>query len=472
MAGSVVVLDVKQENWDATAGFRQKLRQTTLLFNPLDAAGRTCRYNPFSHIDRRDEVDVINELQKIGAMLFPPPQTGDSFWAESARTAFLGVAAYVAATADDGEDALPFTMGEVYRQFAAGDAKRRFPRIIRQREVAGKPLSGACVSALRDWFTASDNTFTSIRQSVTAKINLWLNPYVDAATAESDFDLRSFREERISLYLGVSPDDLDRVAPIYNLLFQQLIDLNVRASLWRSAPGPPTAPARRISTPRPRLGHCQWLQLCRGLRHPPPPRHPERRTARKRLRPQGRHGNRSQLRRPDGDAPRHDRRCARNFRKARHLHLSCAVALDGNMGTRRRICFGLRPAPPALASSRTDATARKGHDRSAPRHSASLRAQDPLLRGKGHGRPDQDPGPTMPTIRPDPAAATNSLRVIAAAEAEENAVNAPGSPPALTSNTVKHRLNRAAIDAARSLPAKERATTLFGYTVLEQPLHN
>jgi type IV secretion system protein VirD4 len=60
------------------------------------------------------------------------------------------------------------------------------------------------------------------------QINLWLNPYVDAATAESDFDLRSFREERISLYLGVSPDDLDRVAPIYNLLFQQLIDLNVR----------------------------------------------------------------------------------------------------------------------------------------------------------------------------------------------------------------------------------------------------
>jgi hypothetical protein len=51
----------------------QKLRQTTLLFNPLDAAGRTCRYNPFSHIDRRDEVDVINELQKIGAMLFPAP---------------------------------------------------------------------------------------------------------------------------------------------------------------------------------------------------------------------------------------------------------------------------------------------------------------------------------------------------------------------------------------------------------------
>ncbi|CDO37978.1 type IV secretory system conjugative DNA transfer family protein [Novosphingobium sp. KN65.2] len=226
---SVVVLDVKQENWDLTAGYRMNvLRQTTLLFNPLDAGGRTCRYNPLGHINRRDPVELVNELQKIGAMLFPLPLTGDNFWAESARTAFLGVAAYVAATVDDGEDALPFTIGEIYRQFAAGDAKRRFPRIIWQREQAGKALSGACVSALRDWFTSSDNTFTSIRQSVTAKINLWLNPYVDAATAESDFDLRTFRDERISLYLGVSPDDLDRVAPIYNLLFQQLIDLNVR----------------------------------------------------------------------------------------------------------------------------------------------------------------------------------------------------------------------------------------------------
>jgi type IV secretion system protein VirD4 len=227
--GSVVVLDVKQENWALTAGFRAKnLGQRVLMFNPLDAQGRTARYNPFSHINRHDPVEVINELQKIGSMLFPPPQSGDSFWAESARTAFLGVTAYVAATGADGEHALPFTFGEVYRQFADGDAKRRFPRIINEREAAGRPLSGGCISALRDWVSSSDNTFTSIRQSVTAKINLWLNPHVDAATATSDFDLRAFRDKPISLYLGVSPDDLERAAPIYNLLFQQLIDLNVR----------------------------------------------------------------------------------------------------------------------------------------------------------------------------------------------------------------------------------------------------
>jgi type IV secretion system protein VirD4 len=222
-ADSVVVLDVKKENWDNSAGWRAKQGHKVLLFDPLDPSGRTARYNPFAHIDRDDPVEVIDELQKIAAMLWNASNDAESFWMDSARTAFIGVASYIAATPD-----LPFTMGEVYRNFSAGDAKARFPKIIAERAAAGKPLHGACVSALNDWISSAPNTFTGIRQSVSAKINLWLNPYVDAATSVSDFDFREFRTEPISLYLGVSPDNLERVSDIYNLLFQQLIDLNVR----------------------------------------------------------------------------------------------------------------------------------------------------------------------------------------------------------------------------------------------------
>ncbi|NKJ02681.1 type IV secretory system conjugative DNA transfer family protein [Novosphingobium sp. SG707] len=471
---SVVVLDVKQENWDATAGFRLKnLRQTTLLFNPLDAAGRTCRYNPFSHIDRRDEVDVINELQKIGAMLFPPPQTGDSFWAESARTAFLGVAAYVAATADDGDDALPFTMGEIYRQFAAGDAKRRFPRIIRQREIAGKPLSGACVSALRDWFTASDNTFTSIRQSVTAKINLWLNPYVDAATAESDFDLRSFREERISLYLGVSPDDLDRVAPIYNLLFQQLIDLNVR-----ELPSGNRHQVRLLLLldEFPRLGRASVIAngfsyvAGYGIR----------------LLPVIQNG--SQLENVYGP------------KVATEIEANCGVQMvmrpattaDAREISERLGTYTFRARSRSMGTwgrgggSVSDSDQRR--PLLLPQELMQLPEKDMIVLRLGippvYGRKirfyeEKDmvaltkiPAPIMPTIRPDPTAATNSLRVIAAAEAEDDTSNAfPGTPSSPSGEAIRHRLNRAAIDAARALPTGERATTLFDHMLrVSRPL--
>ncbi len=220
---SVVVLDIKQENWDITAGFRKSLGQDVFLFNPLSAEGRTAYYNPLGYFDRTNPVAVINEMQKIGQMLYPEPKDGESFWLDSARSAFIGVGAYIAATKE-----LPFSIGEIYRQITAGDAKKRLHQIVRARQEGDNPLSKECVSAISDYVTSSDNTYSGIRQTVTSRINLWLNPYVDRATETSEFDLRELRQHPMSLYLGVSPDNMERAAPLYNLILQQIIDLNVR----------------------------------------------------------------------------------------------------------------------------------------------------------------------------------------------------------------------------------------------------
>ncbi|AMK26615.1 type IV secretory system conjugative DNA transfer family protein [Sphingobium sp. TKS] len=217
--GSTVVLDVKRENYDVTAGFRAKHGQAVYLFNPTEPEGRTARYNPLSYIDRQDADQVIIELQKIATMLFVPPERGEPFWTDSARTAFVGVGAYLAQA--DG----PFTIGAIYRLMTTGDTRGTFRRILDDRSLR---LSAGCRNALADFTSGADNTFAGIVQTVTSKLSLWLNPRVDAATEDSDFDLRELRMRPMSVYLGVSPDELDRVAPLYNLLFQQLIDLNVR----------------------------------------------------------------------------------------------------------------------------------------------------------------------------------------------------------------------------------------------------
>src|SRR3546814_15271164 len=74
-AGSVGVLDVKRENYDASAGFRAHYGQAVYLFNPTDREGRSARYNPLAYIDRHDPDDVIIELQKIATMLFVAPRS-------------------------------------------------------------------------------------------------------------------------------------------------------------------------------------------------------------------------------------------------------------------------------------------------------------------------------------------------------------------------------------------------------------
>nr|WP_315457057.1 type IV secretory system conjugative DNA transfer family protein [uncultured Sphingorhabdus sp.] len=219
--GSVVVLDVKRENYNASAGFRANYGQAVYLFNPTDREGRTARYNPLAYIDRTDPDDVIIELQKIATMLFVAPEHGEAFWANGARTGFAGVGAWLAETSDE-----PLTMGAIYRHLTDGDARSYFKKELANPRLN---LSTGCRTALSDFAGGSDNSFADIKKTITNVLGLWLNPLVDAATATSDFDLRQLRSRPMSIYLGVSPDELDRIAPLYNLLFQQLIDLNVRA---------------------------------------------------------------------------------------------------------------------------------------------------------------------------------------------------------------------------------------------------
>jgi len=219
-AGSVVVLDVKRENYDASAGFRSHYGQAVYLFNPTDREGRTARYNPLAYIDPSDPDDVIIELQKIATMLFVAPDHGEAFWANGARTGFAGVGAWLAETTDE-----PLTMGAIYRYLTDGDARAFFKKELANPRLN---LSIPCRTALADFSGGSDNSFADIKKTITNVLGLWLNPLVDAATATSDFDLRQLRSRPMSIYLGVSPDELDRIAPLYNLLFQQLIDLNVR----------------------------------------------------------------------------------------------------------------------------------------------------------------------------------------------------------------------------------------------------
>src|SRR5207253_10205651 len=96
----------------------------------------TARYNPLSYIARKDRIETLDELQKIAGMLFPANDKADPFWAEAARTGFVGVGAYVAET-----PALPFTLGEIFRQLTQGSPRLRFPDAITARARAGQPLS-------------------------------------------------------------------------------------------------------------------------------------------------------------------------------------------------------------------------------------------------------------------------------------------------------------------------------------------
>lgn len=242
---SVFVTDIRQESYRITSGWRKQFSEV-YLFNPFpgkakdpkgqiikDADGneiwelRTDQYNPFFYVPD-DPALRINEIQKIANFLFPdPPGDKDPFWAASSRSLFLGLSLYAFET-----EGKPHTIGEVLRLAQScgddGDSISAYWNgIIAARANSPAPLSGNCIQALKDFLTTGGNTVTNIRKSLTSALELWQNPFVDAATSNNSFDFRDLRKKKMSIYVGISPDNLGRAAPILNLLIQQLMDQNM-----------------------------------------------------------------------------------------------------------------------------------------------------------------------------------------------------------------------------------------------------
>jgi type IV secretion system protein VirD4 len=114
---SVVVLDVKLENFLITSKFRARWGQEIYLFNPFSISdvggdplqGRTHRYNPLGYISKDPRLRVTDILT-IGYSLYPGDGR-DAFFDDAARNLFLGLVLYLCET-----PALPCTIGEVLRQ--------------------------------------------------------------------------------------------------------------------------------------------------------------------------------------------------------------------------------------------------------------------------------------------------------------------------------------------------------------------
>jgi type IV secretion system protein VirD4 len=222
---STVNLDIKQENYRKTAGFRKAHGQEVYLWNPFAEDGRTHRCNILTYVR---EGFRVSDATKIGFIFWP--RTGDAkedFFNDQARNLFLAVVLYLCETPE-----LPRTMGEVLRQGSGdgGPLADYFKRIIAKREKEERPLSRHCIQAFNRFLvnSKSENTIAGIISSFTGPLTTWSNPIVDAATSGDDFDLRDLRKKRMSIYVGITPDYLPEAWLLLNAFYSILIAMNTK----------------------------------------------------------------------------------------------------------------------------------------------------------------------------------------------------------------------------------------------------
>jgi type IV secretion system protein VirD4 len=222
---SMVITDLKNEIFEATAGHRESvLGQEIYRFSPLSLDGRTHCWNPLEGISVADE-GWFNKIQQISYDLFPEVQGKEKFWQDGARSGFQAIGSLLVET--PGMDLNP---GNIFQFFVRGDAIEVLSLMIAESRRNGTLYTQNTINLISDYLNGSEEVVSGIRKHLTSTMGIWFNPRLVAATSRSDFSLRDLRRRKMTIYLGMMPDQLDQLGPLLRLFILRLYRQNADAT--------------------------------------------------------------------------------------------------------------------------------------------------------------------------------------------------------------------------------------------------
>lgn len=231
-AHSVVVNDIKGENWALTAGWRQQeLGSVCLKFDPTSPVG-SARYNPLLEV--RPWPDEVKDAQNIVEILTDPD--GDSrhdHWDLTAADLLTGLILHVLYAEPEKtltrclhvlanpSQAIENTLSKMLTTRHDPGGRRGW-----KDGQTGEPteIHPVVAGAARALLNKSDNERSSVISSAIKFLNLYRDPIIAANTATSDFTISDLvnHEHPVSLYLTTPPSDISRTRPLARLLINQI----------------------------------------------------------------------------------------------------------------------------------------------------------------------------------------------------------------------------------------------------------
>ena len=210
---SAVVHDIKLENWELTSGYRQKvMKQKVYLWNPASVDGISHCYNPLDWISPKMG-QMVDDVQKIGNLLLPEQE----FWQNEARSLFLGVTLYLLAVPEKIK-----SFGEVVRTLRSDDVVYNLAVVL---DTIGKQIHPVSYMNIAAFLQKADKERSGVISTLNSSLELWANPLIDTTTASSDFDFNKFKKEPTTVYVGLTPDNIERLKPLMQIFYQQASQL-------------------------------------------------------------------------------------------------------------------------------------------------------------------------------------------------------------------------------------------------------
>ena len=216
---SMVCNDVKLTLFNTTSGYRERvLGNTCYCWALTNAQGITHRFNPLSSISE-DRLLRMTDIQRIAHILIPDNTKEASIWAKESRKLFKALVLYLLDTPER-----PTTLGEMNRLVKQQNFDGWLLHVLEETDRYDPELYRNGFS----YINTHEETRTSILVTFSGYLELFDDPIVDAATSASDFDIRTLRSKKTTIYIGFTDEDMERLSPILTLFWQQLISAMIK----------------------------------------------------------------------------------------------------------------------------------------------------------------------------------------------------------------------------------------------------
>lgn len=214
--GSVLVYDMKRENWNITAGWRSRFSHV-LRFEPT--APFSVRFNPLLEV-RKGENEV-RDVQNIADILVDPDGSKDHMdhWEKTGHSLLVGVILHVLyAEPDKSLTGVARFLSDPDRTFF-----KTLQYMLRCRHLGGQ-VHPVVASVARELLNKSENELSGVLSTAMSFLGLYRDPVISRNTAVSDFTITDLMNANspVSLYIVIPPSDAERTKPLVRLMLNQI----------------------------------------------------------------------------------------------------------------------------------------------------------------------------------------------------------------------------------------------------------
>lgn len=244
---SCLVLDIKGELYEKTAGYREKYFNNEIqLFSPF-SWDNTLFFNPFDNSIVKDMqyIHIKKLAEQIASTIFVGEKGQENdHWIVSAKTMFVFFAEYFmqknkhttlaelaqAPKADYfnyldekfGEEA----MKEIDEDDPTKERERDYDvdtfKIWLKQTSFDESIDETTRNQARAYSKAAENEFASIKSTYDTFMKVFSNPQVASATSKMSFAFEDLREKRLSMYVVVQTEDMEILAPLIRIFIETL----------------------------------------------------------------------------------------------------------------------------------------------------------------------------------------------------------------------------------------------------------